>query len=245
MISYIITFLAGCSTLIGFLFIYIKSNSNNVLISSLGFASGVMLLISLYDLIPSSIDLISNNFYIIPCIMICLLFVVLGIIISMSIDKYMPDNSYSDGKLYRVGMISMLAIIIHNIPEGIATFLTSSHDLQLGISLAIALALHNIPEGISVSIPIFYSTKSKFKAFIYTFVSGMSEFLGAIIASIFLSSFTNDLFMGCLYAIIAGIMMHISIYELLPTSLKYSNRKLTWFYFIIGIIFMFISCKLI
>lgn len=245
MIPFIISFLAGCSTLIGYFFIYINNDSNRILISSLGFASGVMLLISIYDLIPSSFNLISNSFYFIPSLIISFIFIIIGIIISMSIDKYMPDNKYNDSKLFRVGMISMLAIIIHNIPEGIATFLTSSHNLKLGITLAIALALHNIPEGISVSIPIYYSTGSKRRAFLYTFISGMSEFAGAVIASLFLTDLANDLYMGCLYAIIAGIMMHISIYELLPTSLKYNNKKLTFIYFIIGIIFMFISCKLI
>lgn len=163
----------------------------------------------------------------------------------MTIDKYLPDNNYHNSSLYRVGMISMLAIMLHNIPEGIATYLTSNHDLKLGITLAIALALHNIPEGISVAVPIYYSTKSKGKAFLYTLISGMSEFLGAIIASIFLVNFSNDFFMGCLYAVIAGIMLHISIYELLPSSLQYKRPSQTILFFIIGIIFMLISSFLL
>ena len=245
MIPFIITFLAGCSTLIGFLFVYFNNHSNKVLISSLAFASGVMFLISVTDLIPSSFSSINEVYYIIPAILICSLFVVIGIIISMMIDKYLPDNTYQDGMLYRVGMISMIAIILHNVPEGIATFLTSNHDLRLGITLAIALALHNIPEGISVAVPIYYSTGSKNKAFLYTMVSGMSEFVGAIFASIFLSSFSNDFFMGCLYAVIAGIMMHISIYELLPSSFKYKKPIQTILFFIIGMIFMFVSSLLL
>jgi ZIP family zinc transporter len=163
----------------------------------------------------------------------------------MTIDKYLPDNSYQDSYLYRVGMISMIAIILHNIPEGIATYLTTNHDLRLGITLAFALALHNIPEGISIAVPIYYSTKNRKKAFLYTLVSGMSEFLGAIFASIFLTSFSNDFFMGCLYAIIAGIMIHISVYELLPSSLKYHKYSTTFLFFFLGIIVMFISCLLL
>lgn len=245
MLAFLITFLAGCSTMLGFLFVYIKNNSNKVLISSLAFASGVMFLISVYDLLPNSFSLINSTYYLVPAILLCSLFMVIGIIISMSIDKYLPDNNYADSKLYRIGMISMLAIMIHNIPEGIATFLTSNHDLKLGITIAIAIALHNIPEGISIAVPIYYSTGNKRKAFFSTFVSGMSEFLGAIIAAIFLINFNNDLFMGCLYSIIAGIMLHISLYELLPSSFKYDNKLLTILFFIIGIIFMFISCTLI
>lgn len=245
MIPFVITFLAGCSTLIGFLFVYIKESSNKVLISSLAFASGVMFLISVIDLIPSSFSAISNTYHYIFSIIMCTTFVVLGIFLSMTIDKYLPDSSCYNSSLYRVGMISMIAIILHNIPEGIATFLTSNHDLKLGINLAIALALHNIPEGISISIPIFYSTGSKSKAFLYTLVSGMSEFFGAVIASIFLVNISSELFMGILYAIIAGIMLHISIYELLPVSFKYHKSKLSILFFIVGIIFMYINCILL
>lgn len=111
--------------------------------------------------------------------------------------------------------------------------------------MAIALALHNIPEGISVAVPIYYSTGSRLKAFFYTLISGMSEFLGALIASIFLIGFSNEFFMGCLYAIIAGIMMHISIYELLPSSFKYKKPVETILFFIIGISFMFVSSLLL
>lgn len=242
---FVITILAGCSTLIGYFFIYLRNNSNKVLISSLAFASGVMFLISIVDLIPSSFSNISNTFFIVPSFIIVSIFVLIGVIFSMLIDKYLPDNSYNDSGLYRVGMISMLAIMFHNIPEGIATFLTSSHDIKLGITLATALALHNIPEGIGVAIPIYYSTGSKKKAFWYTFISGISEFLGALFASIFLIGFSNDFFMGCLYAIIAGIMLQISIYELLPSSLKYKNYIRTFIYFIIGITFMFTSIILL
>lgn len=242
---FIITFLAGCSTLIGYLFVYLKNDSNKILISSLAFASGVMFLISVADLIPSSFSAISDVYYLVPAFLICSLFVIIGLIMSMMIDKYLPDNSYNDSGLFRVGMISMLAIMFHNIPEGIATFLTSNHDLKLGITLAIALALHNIPEGIGVAVPIYYSTGSKFKAFLYTFISGMSEFLGAIFASIFLVGFSNEFFMGCLYAVIAGIMMHISIYELLPSSFRYNKPFQTIIFFMIGVYFMFISSLLL
>ncbi len=241
MIPFLITFLAGCSTLIGFLFVYLKKDAKKVLVSSLAFASGVMFFISLSDLLPSSFSEIQKTYYAIPALLMCGLFLVVGIIFSMMIDKYLPDNAYQDQKLYRVGMISMIAIMFHNIPEGIATFLTSNHDLKLGITLAIALALHNIPEGISVAVPIYYSTGSKKKAFLYTFVSGMSEFLGAVIASIFLVGFSNCLFMGCLYAIIAGIMLHISLYELLPSSLRYQDYFRTILFFLVGTIFMLIS----
>lgn len=243
--AYLITLIAGVSTLIGYFFIYFNNSSNKVLINSLGFASGVMFLMSIYDLLPSSFYNINGYFYFIPSIIICFIFLIIGIISSMLIDKYLPDNNYSNSKLYRVGLVSMLAIIIHNIPEGIATFLTSTNNIKLGISLAIAIALHNIPEGISISVPIYYSTYNKWKAFLYTFVSGISEFIGALIASIFLTRFNNPLFMGCLYSIIAGIMLHISLCELFPSSINYNKPFNTIFSFFIGCLFMFISILLL
>lgn len=226
--------------MIGSLLIFTKKKNVNIIIASLAFAAGVMTCVSLTDLLPEATNLLLKSFYHIPVILICLIFVVIGILISMGIDKYIPTTD-NNNKLYRVGLISMLAIILHNIPEGIATFMASNANMKLGISLAIAIAFHNIPEGISISIPIYYSTNSRLKAVGYTFLSGMSELLGAIITYLFLSKFINPIFMGILFSLIAGIMIHISIYELLPASLNYKNKKLTIVFFTIGCIFMLIN----
>ena len=113
----------------------------------------------------------------------------------------------------------MLAIIMHNIPEGIATFIATNTNISLGISLTIAIALHNIPEGISIAVPIYYSTKSRRKALLYTLISGLSEPLGALLAFLFLKPLMYNFVMGILMSMIAGIMTHIAFYELLPTSL--------------------------
>lgn len=238
--GFILTTIAGLSTLLGTLVIFAnKKKSNKIIIKSLSFAAGVMTTVSLTDLIPESINLLNKTFKIFPTILIMLIFIVIGIIVSMTIDKYIPDSR--EGELYKVGLISMLAIILHNIPEGIATFLSTESNLTLGLSLTIAIALHNIPEGISISVPIYYATNSKLKAFAYTLISGLSEPLGAIIAYLFLSNVMNDTIMGLLMALIAGIMIQISFYELLPTSFKYKNKKLTILFFIIGIVFMSIN----
>ncbi|MGE5455528.1 MAG: ZIP family metal transporter [Ignavibacteriales bacterium] len=241
LLAFFITTLAGLSTIIGTILIFIKKESNIIVPASLSLAAGVMICTSITDLIPNSIELLQYNFYIIPSILICLIFISLGVFISLLIDLLLPNSENKDKKLYRVGIISMLAIILHNIPEGIATFMASNTNIKLGISLAIAIALHNIPEGISISIPIFHSTKSKSKAFLYTFISGTSELLGAILTYLFLSNYMNNIVMGIIFSIIAGIMIHISIYELLPTSLNYKKYKITFIYFLIGIFIMIIN----
>ena len=242
--SFLITTFAGLSTMLGAILIFFKfKNTSEVICSSLAFASGVMFTVSFIDLIPSSIDSLLQKYYLFPAMLICIIFIIIGIIISILISKYIPDISSKDinnNGLYKVGIISMIAIILHNLPEGIATFMTSTKNIQLGLSLAIAITLHNIPEGISISIPIYYSTKSKFKALLYTFISGISELLGAIIAYLFLAPFMNDFIMSVLLAIIAGIMIAISMYELIPASLKYKDTIKILKYFIIGCIFMII-----
>ncbi len=238
--SFLLTFIAGFSTMIGTILIFFKEKTNRVVVASLSFASGVMLTVSILDLIPEAITLL--NYKSIIEILIITVFMVLGALLTRKIDKCMPevDNNSKKG-LYRVGIISMFAIIMHNIPEGIATFMTTSTNLSLGLSLTIAIALHNIPEGISIAVPIYYSTGNRKKAMFYTLVSAISEPFGALLAFLFLKPFMNNLVMGLLMAVIAGIMSYISFFELLPKSLSYKNKSLSYIFFVIGIIFMAIN----
>lgn len=238
--SFLLTFIAGFSTMIGTILIFFKEKTNRVVVASLSFASGVMLTVSILDLIPEAITLL--NYKSIIEILIITVFMVLGALLTRKIDKCMPevDNNSKKG-LYRVGIISMFAIIMHNIPEGIATFMTTSTNLSLGLSLTIAIALHNIPEGISIAVPIYYSTGNRKKALFYTLVSAISEPFGALLAFLFLKPFMNNLVMGLLMAMIAGIMSYISFFELLPKSLSYKNKSLSYIFLVIGIIFMAIN----
>ena len=242
--AFTLSTLAGLSTLLGFIpLLFNLKGEKKIILSSLAFAAGVMICVSLTDLIPESFELLSSIFKGFPALLFLLIFICLGVILSMAIDKFLPksENKNINNKLYRLGLVSMLAIIMHNIPEGIATFLSSSTNSSVGLSLALAISFHNIPEGISIAIPIYFSTKSKVKAFLYTLISGLSEPLGALLAYFFLASIINNFIMSIILAIIAGIMIHISIYELLEESLSYKKRSLTGIFFIIGFIFMLIS----
>lgn len=240
MYAFLLSTIAGISTLIGYLFIFIKNDKESIISSSLGFASGVMLTISVIDLIPNSFLLIIKEYNFIYSIFLIIIGFLIGIIISSIIDKKVEKNSKNGLKLYKLGIITMLVIMMHNIPEGIATFITTTNNIELGIILTIAIALHNIPEGISISIPIYYSTNSKFKSFLYTLISGMSEPLGAIISYLFLSKFVNDTILGIIYSIIAGMMINISINELYKEAIEY-NKKNTIIYFIIGMFIMILN----
>ena len=238
--SFLLTSLAGLSTMIGVIPIFIKiKNKDKIIAASLSFASGVMLCVSITDLIPESINMIRGYYSGLVVVILSFLFILIGVAASCLVDKYLPTINYQS--LYRVGIISMLAIILHNIPEGIATFISTTKDTSLGFSLATSIAFHNIPEGISISIPIYYSTRSKFKACGYTFISALSEPLGAVLTYLFLLPFVSDILLGLLFSFIAGIMLQISLTELLPEAISYKESFITKLFFVVGFIFMLLK----
>ena len=147
-------------------------------------------------------------------------------------------------KLGRVGLITALAISLHNFPEGLATFFSALQDTKTGIAIAFAIAIHNIPEGIAVSIPIYYATGSRKKAFTYSFLSGLSEPLGAVIGYFLLTSFMLDSLMGAVFSMIAGIMVFISLDQLLPAARQYGEHHLAVYGMVSGMLVMALSLLL-
>ncbi len=237
-LGFLLTLLAGVSTMLGLFPIFFKvTNTNQLIAGSLAFASGVMFCVSVADLLPESILLTKKYVPDFVTLLLVFLLMMIGAIVSSFIRKKVDQECHSSS-LFKVGIISMIAIICHNLPEGMATFISTTKNTDLGISLAIAIALHNIPEGISISVPIYYSTKKKAKAFLYTLVSALSEPLGALITYFFLMSLINNLVLGLLFSLIAGMMISISFLELLPSSLEYSYPNLSKICFLGGILFM-------
>jgi len=147
-------------------------------------------------------------------------------------------------KLLRVGYFTAVVIAIHNIPEGLATFATALKDIRLGMTIAVAIAIHNIPEGITVAVPIYCATGSRRKAFIFSFFSGFTELLGAVIGCTLLLPFLNDMLFGVVFAMVAGIMVFISFDELLPAAREYGEHHLSIYGLIIGMAIMAISMVL-
>jgi zinc transporter, ZIP family len=147
-------------------------------------------------------------------------------------------------RLYRLGVMSAVAISIHNFPEGLATFLTALQDIKLGLPIAIAIAIHNIPEGIAVSVPIYHATGSRRKAFKYSFLSGLAEPLGALFGFLILLPIMSDLVFGFLFASVAGIMVFISIDNLLPAAREYGEPHLSIYGLIGGMGVMAVSLLL-
>lgn len=242
----ILSFIAGMSTLLGALIVFVvKKKSERLVSGSLGFASGVMISVSFTDLLPNANELLQNYFGEKMGIVVGTVFLLLGVITAVGLDRFVPHieeieegEAYSHQNLFRVGFVSTLAIGLHNFPEGIATFMAGYNDLALGISITLAIAIHNIPEGISVAIPIYYSTGDIKKSFKYTFLSGIAEPVGALLAFLILKPYINDFTLGGIFAIISGVMLYIAIEELLPSSRQYGYVKTSLFFTFLGIVLM-------
>ncbi len=256
-----LTLFAGLSTGIGSaLAFYTKKTNEKFLSAALGFSAGVMIYVSMVEIFVKARDSLESYYgsvqkgYAITTIAFFA-----GIALIALIDKLVPEaenpheirdpeemteeeKKESNSKaLLRMGMFSALAIAIHNFPEGLATFMSAIKDPTLGISIAVAIAIHNIPEGIAVSVPVYYATGSKKKAFAYSFLSGLSEPVGALLGYFLLRSFLNDALFGLVFAGVAGIMVYISLDELLPTAEKYGKHHIAIGGLIAGMAVMAVS----
>lgn len=239
----LISTIAGLSTVLGTIVIFFKISKQNItkfITFCLSFSLSVMICISITDLIPNSTFIILKKYSLLKGISICFISFLIGIISVSIINRKIREEKVGDN-LYRVGVLSMLALMLHNLPEGIATFMSAYKDLNLGISLGIAIMLHNIPEGISIAVPIYYSTHSKAKAIKMALLSGVAEPIGALLAFIFLSKYINDELISIVLLFVAGIMITLSINELLPEAIKYKKNKYIIIGLISGALIMFIN----
>lgn len=240
----LLSIIAGMATLIGAIIVIIIKKENKKFISaSLGFASGIMISVSMLELFSKSNELITSSTNTLLGAIISTICLAFGMFITFLINHFVQDenkavNNLSNNKLLTTGIVSMLVIALHNFPEGIATFMSSYGNTALGISITIAIAMHNIPEGITVALPIYLSTNSKKKAFLYTFLSGITEPLGAILAFLILRYFLTDLLLGAIFGIVGGIMIYIAVDDLIPTSRKYGYDGIALIFTLLGICIM-------
>ena len=243
----LITSIAGLSTTIGSLIGLVFKRENSKFMSAvLGFTAGVMIGISFFELLPTGFQELGFT-------RASIAFIV-GFVFIFLLDTFIPHEyigqkekltDSADKKLLRTGLFVALGIAIHNFPEGMASFYSSMVDVKLGIAIAIAIAIHNIPEGIAVSAPIYKATGSRKKAFLWSFLSGVVEPIGALLTALVLFPFLNPQVLGYLLSGIAGLMVFISIDELLPVSKSYGYLHLPIVSFIVGMIVMILSLVLI
>lgn len=257
----ILTIIAGLSTGIGSIVGVMSKRFNpKVLALSLGFSAGVMIYVSLVEIfqkakVSLSVTMGPKEGYFLTVVSFFS-----GIFMIALIDKLVPSyknphefnteskierlSEVEREKLMRMGLFSALAIAIHNFPEGLATFMSGLQNPTLGVSIAFAVAIHNIPEGLAVAAPIYYATKDRKKAFLMSFLSGLSEPVGALIGYFVLRSVFTDMTFGLVFAMVAGIMVYISLDELLPTAEEYGEHHISMAGLISGMIVMAISLLL-
>jgi ZIP family zinc transporter len=248
----LLTVLAGFSTGIGSVIAYFIKKPKMIYLSfSLGFSAGVMLYVSFVELLPTAIDGAGE----ISGLVAFFLGVFFIGLIDMAIPKEKNPHDYKlssehigvemNPVLMRAGVFTAVAIGIHNFPEGLATFGAALSNTKLGVIIALAIAIHNIPEGISVSVPIFYATGDKKKAFAYSFLSGVAEPIGAVIGFLVLLPFLSENLLVLLLGFVAGIMVYISLDELLPIAHGYGRGHIVIIGIVIGMFIMAVSLLLL
>ncbi len=228
LIAFLFSLIAGLSTGFGSLLaFFVKDFKHKHLSMLMGFSAGVMIQISFMELLFSAVTetgVLSAN--IAFFVGIATIAVIEFLIPHEYEEEKLTEKEKKSKRLLKTGILVAAGIFIHNFPEGIVTLFGAIKDLQLGLVLLIAVALHNIPEGISVSTPIYYATKNRKKAFLWSFLSGIAEPIGAIIGFFVLSPFINPFMINMALAFVAGVMVFISFDELLPLSLSHGEAHI-------------------
>lgn len=260
LVAFGLTLFAGLSTGIGSAIALMAKRTNTKFLSvALGFSAGVMIYVSFVEILSKARIELTEVYGLREGSWYTVLAFFAGIFVIGVIDKFIPniENPHEvkrveemdqidakKKKLARMGIFTALAIAIHNFPEGLATFTAALSDPNLGIAIAVAIAIHNIPEGIAVSVPVYYATGSRKKAFWLSFSSGLAEPIGALVGYLLLMPFLSPAVFGILFAMVAGIMVFISLDELLPAAEEYGEHHYSIYGMVGGMALMAVSLLL-
>lgn len=256
--AFLLTAVAGLSTGIGSAIALLAKRTNKTFLSgALGFSAGVMIYVSFVEIFRKAQEQLATELGATQGAWLTVAAFLGGMAAIATVDRLVPsyENPHearsiltnpgdSNGKLERMGRLAALAIAIHNFPEGLATFVAALTDPSIGVPITLAIALHNIPEGISVSVPIYFATGSRKKAFWLSFLSGMSEPLGALIGYAILRTYYSPVIFGSVFASVAGIMVFISIDELFPAAKEYGQGHVAVYGLMGGMAIMALSLLL-
>ena len=254
-----LTLFAGLATGLGALLTFLNRSANTKFLSiGLGFSAGVMIYISFVEILIKSQNAFASQYGSLIGESLGLLAFFSGILLTFIIDQLIPDNvnphhaleyneqhisgnEFQYDALSRAGVFTAIAIAIHNFPEGFATFVMALEDINSGTAVAFAIAIHNIPEGLAIALPIYYATKERKKAFKLAFASGLTEPVGAVLGYMLLAPLMGELTLGITFGLVAGIMVYISLDELLPTARRYGNDHTVIIGVVLGMLVMALS----
>jgi len=253
--------IAGLSTTVGSVIAFIMKKPSYKFISFImGFSAGIMILVSFVELLQEGIKtngtLIGILFFLLGMGLMLLIDITVSHYYEYEDDFILEENNDLSGnnnkkelsrqrQLRKTSLLVTMGVFIHNFPEGMATFIGSLKDLELGILITLAIALHNIPEGIAVAATVSSHTKNRFKPFLWSFVSGISEPIGALLAAFVLFPFINDVLLGALLSVVGGFMVYISLDELLPMSRSLGKEHLSILGIAAGMLVMAFSLDLL
>lgn len=249
----LISGLAGLSTGIGGLVVlFFRRPGERMMSFSMGFAAGVMMTVSLSDMLPHTVETYCQTMPVTTAALCSTSLCLMGMVAAMLLERCIPSESEMatgrDGVpagALRSAMVTTAAIVMHNLPEGILTLFTSYADPSLGLTLAAAVALHNIPEGFAISVPVYYATGSRARGVWYALASGLAEPAGAVLAFSLLRGFLSPLFLNGLIALIAGVMLYVSVSELIPQGFSASRHGGAAAGLCVGILVMSIGIHLV
>ncbi len=259
LLSFGLTLIVGLSMGAGSLLsFFVKETNKKFLALALSFSAGIMIYVSFMAILPEGMELMEESIGEMGHYIALIGFfggMFITALMEKLVHKYAGDyhghhsghdhdedhHDHEGEHLSNLGLMSAIAIAIHNLPEGLAIFTAGLKDITLALPIAAAVVIHNIPLSIAISVPIYYSTGSKKKAFTYSLLVGLCQPLGAIIGYLLFSKFFNDTVFGFLFSVVAGIMIFVSLDELLPASQKYEDHHLSVYGAIAGMIVMAIS----
>ncbi len=241
-IGLVLTLVLGLFIIIGAFLMHIFENKERFLVISLSMAFGVMVSLIFLELLPESFEIFNEKYSSIISIAMILIFSIIGFLILKILDKFIPDHEDDDeANLIHVGIVSSIAIILHNIIEGMAIYNTFNTSINLGILLSIGVGLHNIPLGMVLSSTFYKSLSNKKKSNVIIFLISTSTFVGGLIMCIFNNVFKNEFIIGLLLSITVGMLVYINIIEILPKLIKSKDKKMIITSIIVGILILFVS----
>jgi len=263
--AFLVTLAAGLCTGIGSALAFFTKQTNRQFLSlALGFSAGVMIYVSFVEILPKASQRLVGEHGEFAGLSYAAIAFLGGLILMAVVDRVIPKFSnphenisvelmedegaradyLRQRALLRTGTFVAIAVALHNFPEGLATFLITLEEPAVGLAVALAIAIHNVPEGIAISVPVYYATGKKAKAFSYSFLSGIAEPLGAVLGYFALRPFLNDSALGAIFAAVAGIMVFISLDELLPAAREFGKTHMSLYGLIAGMAVMAASLLL-
>ena len=241
----------GFFILFGSSLVFFFKNSTKLIEFSIGLALGIMVLLLVFEIVPEAYEMLSalgNNGI---SVMILILGVCLGFMLLKILDAYIPDHAHHAhhdhrkkevrNNLFHIGLVSSVAVILHNIIEGMAVFGTVSASFSTGMLMCVGIGLHNIPLGMAITSTLYHTNKDKKKTMILVILMALSTFIGGLLMLIFKAELLNDLVLGILLSLTSGMLVYIVFIELLPHIIDAHEKKYAYIGTVLGIILILLG----